>query len=102
MDIGGHRFFSKSKDVTDWWNSFLPLQGKPAIDDILLNDDGKPFAAGGPDPEATDGVTLVRRRVSRIFFMRKFFDYPISLKPATFTNMGLHRTFRAGSDYIAS
>jgi protoporphyrinogen oxidase len=102
MDIGGHRFFSKSKDVTDWWDSLLPLQGQPAIDDILLNDTGKPYVAGGPDPETTDSVTLIRHRVSRIFFMRKFFDYPISLKPATFTNMGLWRTLRAGSDYIAA
>ena len=26
MDIGGHRFFSKSKIVTSWWQELLPLQ----------------------------------------------------------------------------
>ncbi|MDR1407732.1 MAG: NAD(P)/FAD-dependent oxidoreductase [Tannerella sp.] len=102
MDIGGHRFFSKSKEITEWWNRTMPLQGRPAVDDILLDDKTKPLAAGGPDPETDDRVMLVRRRVSRIFFLRRFFDYPVSLKPATFTNMGLWRTLRAGMDYIAS
>ena len=26
MDIGGHRFFSKDKDVTGFWSSFMPVQ----------------------------------------------------------------------------
>ena len=30
------------------------------------------------DPENEDRTMLTRRRVSRIFFNRKFFDYPIS------------------------
>jgi protoporphyrinogen oxidase len=102
MDVGGHRFFSKSKVITEWWNRLMPLQGKPAIDDILLDEQNKPFAPGGPDPETDDRVMLVRRRVSRIFFLRKFFDYPISLKPSTFTSMGLWRTFRAGVDYFVA
>ena len=25
MDIGGHRFFSKSDTVMDWWQGILPL-----------------------------------------------------------------------------
>ena len=67
MDIGGHRFFSKSAVVTDWWNEVMPLQGAPSFDDVLLHKD-KPFAAQGPDPEKNDRVMLVRERVSRIFF----------------------------------
>src|SRR5471030_1759831 len=27
MDIGGHRFFSKSDRVMDWWKKILPVQG---------------------------------------------------------------------------
>ena len=27
MDIGGHRFFSKSDKVMDWWSNILSLQG---------------------------------------------------------------------------
>ena len=36
MDIGGHRFFSKSELITKWWKNILPLQGSPARDDLLL------------------------------------------------------------------
>ena len=36
MDIGGHRFFSKNREVVDWWDHIMPIQGKPAKDDILL------------------------------------------------------------------
>ena len=91
MDIGGHRFFSKSTVVMDWWNEVMPLQGSPSFDDVMLHKE-KPFATQGPDPEKEDRVMLVRERVSRIFFLRKFFDYPISLKFKTFANMGLWRT----------
>ncbi len=36
IDIGGHRFFSKSQRILDWWLNILPLQGAPAKDDIAL------------------------------------------------------------------
>ena len=36
IDMGGHRFFSKSDRVMDWWLNILPLQGKPSKDDIIL------------------------------------------------------------------
>ena len=49
----------------------------------------KKLSSGGPDPEKTDRVMLVRNRVSRIYYRHKFFDYPISMKPQTFKNMGL-------------
>lgn len=99
MDIGGHRFFSKSSAVMDWWNEVMPLQGAPSFDDVLLHKE-KPFAEKGPDPEKEDRVMLIRERVSRIFFLRKFFDYPISLKFQTFANMGLWRTIKAGCGYV--
>ncbi len=37
MDIGGHRFFSKSDEVMQWWNNIMPLQDAPAKDTKLLN-----------------------------------------------------------------
>ena len=101
MDIGGHRFFSKSKEVMDWWEAILPIQGSPALDDILLDRD-KEFQSEGPDPEKEDRVMLVRDRVSRIFFLRHFFDYPISLKWSTFAGMGLRNTVRVGFGYLKS
>jgi protoporphyrinogen oxidase len=45
---------------------------------------------------------LVRQRKSRIYFLRRFFDYPISLTTATFRNMGLIRTIRCGVSYLRS
>ena len=101
MDIGGHRFFSKSKEVMDWWEAILPIQGAPALDDILLDRD-KELQPEGPDPEKEDRVMLVRDRVSRIFFLRHFFDYPISLKWSTFAGMGLRNTVRVGFGYLKS
>ena len=101
MDIGGHRFFSKDERVNCWWAERMPLQGAPAWDDKLLNVE-KAFAPAGPDPEETDRVMLVRDRVSRIYFQRHFFDYPISLKWSTLRNMGLITTLRAGFSYLFS
>ena len=101
IDIGGHRFFSKNQKVMDWWSQIMPLQGAPALDDLLLEKE-KELLKGGPDPECVDRVSLLRERVSRIFYLRKFFDYPISLKIQTFTNMGLGRTIAAGSGYLYS
>ncbi|MCD8372809.1 MAG: NAD(P)/FAD-dependent oxidoreductase [Clostridia bacterium] len=101
MDIGGHRFFSKDERVTSLWTELMPVQGKPAKDDAILGRE-KPLKEGGPDPEIEDNTMLVRDRVSRIVYLHKFFDYPISLKPRTFINMGFCRTVKAGFGYIGS
>ena len=99
MDIGGHRFFSKNERVTRWWDELMPMQGSPALDDLLLGKD-KPLHEGGPNPEKDDCVMLTRERVSRIYFLRHFFDYPISVKWATFAGMGLWNTCRAVAGYM--
>ena len=36
MDIGGHRFFSKDKNVMEFWEKLMPLQGEPSLDDAKL------------------------------------------------------------------
>lgn len=101
MDIGGHRFFSKDENVMDFWKELMPIQGAPSYDDKKLNRE-KPLVKDGPDPEKEDKVMLVRDRVSRIYYLKKFFDYPVSLKLETFTNMGLIRTIKAGFSYLKS
>ena len=101
MDIGGHRFFTKIDEVNELWEHFMPMQGAPSKDDILLKNE-KALAEGGPDPEKTDKVMLRRRRVSRIYYLHKFFDYPISMKAETFKNMGFGRTMKAGFGYVWS
>ena len=103
IDLGGHRFFSKSKRVMDFWQDVLPVQGKPSKDDIILGRETHLSSeANAPDPEDTDNVMLVRSRLSRIFFLRNFFDYPISLNINTFKNLGFIRILRIGFSYIWS
>ena len=73
MDLGGHRFISKDPRVIKWWNDLMPAQGAPAYDDKKLGRE-KPLVKGGPDPEKEDRVLLIRQRVSRIYYKKKFFD----------------------------
>ncbi|MCE5344532.1 MAG: NAD(P)/FAD-dependent oxidoreductase [Eubacteriales bacterium] len=101
MDIGGHRFFSKDTAVMDWWQEVMPLQGAPALDDRILQRE-VPLAPGGPDPETTDRVMLTRNRVSRIYYQKHFFDYPVSLKWTTLKAMGLGTTLAVGCSYLKS
>jgi protoporphyrinogen oxidase len=103
IDLGGHRFFSKSNRIMEWWQNILPLQGAPARDDIILE---RPIALsdkpGAPDPEKTDKTMLVRQRVSRIYFLGKFFDYPVTLNLNTLANLGPGRVARIVLGYIKS
>ena len=101
MDIGGHRFFSKDDRVMKFWSEIMPIQGKNSFDDNELNRE-KPLETNGPDPENENDVMLIRQRVSRIYYLKKFFDYPISMKVQTFKNMGLRRTIMAGFSYLKS
>ena len=101
IDIGGHRFFTKNEQVKEIWETLMPSQGAPSMDDIKLRREFE-WAPNGPDPEKEDIVFLKRNRVSRIFYLRKFFDYPISLKTETFMNMGFARTLKVGTGYLAS
>ncbi len=99
IDIGGHRFFSKIERVTDFWNRIMPAATGDPIDTQLIThgkqDEHNPLN----DPDLRR-VMLTRNRVSRIYYLRKFFDYPIALKLRTFTNMGLWRTVLAGCGYL--
>lgn len=99
MDIGGHRFFSKSDIVMNWWQDILPLQGFPSKDDLMI---GRviPQQEGGPDPEKEDQVMLCRSRLSRILYLRKLFDYPISLNLETIKKLGFLRILKIGFSYL--
>ena len=101
MDIGGHRFFSKSKRVTDWWYEIMKPQSAASIDDKILKRE-KEYSETGADPEKEDNVMLKRRRVSRIYYKNKFFDYPVTMKAETIKNMGFATTIQAGFSYMGS
>lgn len=108
IDIGGHRFFSKSDTVMDWWFNILPLQknDNSEINNITITYHNKSREVyggnSGPDPEKTDDVMLVRNRLSRIYYLRKFFEYPVTLSINTFKNLGIVRMAKIGSSYIKS
>ncbi len=86
MDIGGHRFFSKSDWVMDWWRTILPVAPENTVDGLSVI-------------PAADRHMLIRPRLSRIYFLRKFFDYPVSLSLGTMTNLGLWRLIKIGVAY---
>jgi protoporphyrinogen oxidase len=69
FDIGGHRFFSKSEEVNALWREILGDQ------------------------------LITRKRMSRIYYDRKFFHYP--LKPANaLLNLGFVRAVRIVASYL--
>ena len=146
MDIGGHRFFSKSDRVMQWWIDLMPpvtdagsgtspeisyqgkkrmvtvpahLQEEPVLRGAgpIVHETGEPLAEAeveGPQPEEVaaevvatapvdpDLVMLIRPRKSRIYYLRKFFDYPITLTATTLKNLGALRTVKVGTSYIKS
>lgn len=103
LDIGGHRFFSKSERVLQWWREILPVQGAPAMDDLSLGRDMSSYLDPfGPDPERCDDVMLVRSRVSRILYGRKLYRYPLVLDRQTLRNLGLGRLSGIASSYLRS
>jgi protoporphyrinogen oxidase len=106
MDIGGHRFFSKSDWVMDWWLAILPLDAAAVQsgDPITISyrnrhRDIGAAAAHAATPRDPGAVMLLRNRLSRIYFLRRFFDYPIKLNSRTVANLGPWRCLRAGLSY---
>ncbi|HGJ67548.1 TPA: FAD-binding protein, partial [bacterium] len=103
MDLGGHRFFTKSEIVNSIWNELLPLQSKPSKDDLLTgNFKDIIYPTSGPDPEIEDRVMLIRKRTSRIYYLKKFFDYPVSLNINTIKNLGFAKITKIGFSYLKS
>lgn len=105
IDIGGHRFFSKSDRVMNWWASMMPIE-KNANETIQISyqnkkKDIKPNTED-LDPDCVDNVMLIRSRLSRILYLRKFFNYPISLSIETVKNLGLVRMLTIIISYLYS
>lgn len=82
MDLGGHRFFTKNKEINNLWQEILPIAKS--------------------SKEDKKNVLLVRNRVSHIYYQKKFFDYPVSLSLKTIHNLGIGTTFVAGISYMKS
>jgi protoporphyrinogen oxidase len=106
MDLGGHRFFSKSDWVMRWWQGILPIAAEESqrSNSLRINYQGQSHDIMPEDvtASASDAVMLLRRRLSRIFYRRQFFDYPLALNAATIRNLGIAEALQIGLSYTQS
>ncbi len=104
MDIGGHRFFSRSDRVMEWWRNILPFAPDAGESEVQISyhQSSRPVSLGsdGGAPPDDERTMLVRPRISRIFFQRKFFSYPVTLSLATLANLGPWQTLKIGLSYL--
>ena len=70
FDIGGHRFFTKVKEVEAFWHGVLP-----------------------------DEDFLLRPRLSRIYYEGKYYDYPLKI-PNVLRNLGVWEAFLCVMSYL--
>ncbi|WP_342117887.1 NAD(P)/FAD-dependent oxidoreductase [Pseudoduganella sp. OTU4001] len=101
MDLGGHRFFSKSDWVMNWWQEILPIDAaaESSLKLTYQNKQTSVQVAGNALESDDDRRMLVRSRLSRIFFLRRFFDYPIKMNAATASKLGLWRLTKVALTY---
>jgi len=100
IDIGGHRFFSKSDRVMSWWIEHMPLSESARAGEVITYRNRTAEIPGNASASNADAVMLLRNRKSRIYFLRKFFEYPIQLSAQTLKNLGLWRTIKIGFSYL--
>lgn len=107
LDLGGHRFFSKSDRVLKWWTEIMPIEDCEAGDfDIQYRNRRHPIRndrsshIAGMQERDPDCVLLVRPRKSRIYFLRKFFDYPLKFNLHTLHQLGAVRSVHILLSYL--
>jgi protoporphyrinogen oxidase len=100
MDIGGHRFFSKSDWVMNWWREILPIEEASEETEIAYQGKRRKVGAGGTANDSPAGRMLVRRRLSRIHFLGRYFDYPLRLDLPTLRKLGARRLLRIAAGYL--
>ncbi len=105
IDIGGHRFFSKSDRVMEWWLKILPIADAPDSS-FLISYQNKNHEID-PNRHTTqtndpDKVMLIRERLSRIYYLKQFFAYPVSLSADTIKKLGFVKMMKMGSSYMWS
>lgn len=102
IDIGGHRFFSKSDRVIEWWLRFLPLEAGHNDENITLTYQQKQsnFVSHNHDTPSPERQMMIRPRKSRIYFQKKLFDYPLKVNLKTLRSLGLLKTTKILSSYL--
>jgi protoporphyrinogen oxidase len=111
IDIGGHRFFSKSDWVMDWWRQILPI-ALPSNTNLGADEQGFRLGYQGAQRllgagaitarESDDAVMLVRNRLSRIYWGGKFFDYPLKPGLDMALKLGPLKCVQLGASYAYS
>ena len=72
LDIGPHRFFSKSDRVMDWWMTMMPVQGLPGQEVEISYHNQKrtiPVSPDGPAPDDVENVLITLQRQTRIYYL---------------------------------
>jgi protoporphyrinogen oxidase len=69
IDIGGHRFFSKNREIENMWTEIMGEE------------------------------ILIRKRFSRIFYNKKFYDYPLDMANVI-KNLGFFTSFACFLDFL--
>ena len=100
IDIGGHRFFSKSQRIIDWWLQFLPIEMTSPENIQLTYQNRSTSLPRSNNTVSPKKMMLVRPRKSRIYYNHHFFDYPLHLNARTLKNLGFVKTFKIGSSYV--
>lgn len=104
IDIGGHRFFSKSTWVMDWWTNILPIFLDKKNEEICLSYHGQNQVINSATKlmQNKNQVMLLRSRLSRIYFNKNFFEYPLKLTLSTLKKIGLKKAIEFGFSYLLS
>jgi len=103
IDIGGHRFFSKSDWVMNWWQDMLPVAAEDdASCEIAYQGSRRALLPGPRANTNADDVMLVRNRLSRIYFGGQFFDYPLKPSVGTAWKLGPVRCMKFGASYASA
>ena len=107
IDIGGHRFFSKSDEVMSWWAEKFPIDPTSLSQDRIITYQNSSRSADGfrlaNKEEINSGkVMLLRQRKSRILYGRKLYDYPLKLNINTIKNIGIFKMLGIGKSYASS
>lgn len=101
VDTGIHRYFTKNDTIRKIWEELLPLQNQLSYDQKLI-DKKINFRENGSNPEIDEKSLLIKDRKSRIYYGKKFYDYPVSINKTMLKQLGLFEIFLCGMSYFKS
>jgi protoporphyrinogen oxidase len=89
----------------NWWQQILPVSASTeelAGVTLAYQGQSRSLSAGKPSSGSDGRCMMVRPRLSRIYYRRKFFDYPLKLNSQTIGNLGLVEGGLLGTSYALS